>query len=661
MVTSQHAGTRVNVKLFGQGAANGATVYGLLILGSVLPYLNTLFNGFVYDDNTQVLNNPYVRSFHHLPQIFLTNVWSFTGAEGVTNYYRPLMTLGYLFCYQYFGPLAYGFHLVNIVFHAAVVCALYKVTAKMYARGDMAFGAAILFALQPIHTESVAWIAAVTDLELTLFFLLAFGFYLSLGDGPAQRTALVQTGMAGSFVLAILSKEQALMLPVLATTYEHLYRGDRHETSWRQKLSRYGALWVLGFIYLLFRIIFLGAPAPVLQKPGLTWPQAFLSALALVGMYLWKLVWPVRLCAFYVFHKSASLIDPRALLGGAATVLCVAIFLVLWKRDRTASFGLVWFFVTIAPVLNARWMAANVFAERYLYLPSVGFCWAAAWGGLALWRRMELAGGPWRKVLAATAGAIALLCLGRIVTRNRVWRNNEALFTDTLAASPDAYLIRNNLGVVYWDRGEVKRAESEWLNSLAEAPQNPVILNNIGMVYTAQKHYERAVEIFRRAIRLKANYTDPRMNLGLAFAQMGRKDLAEREYRAAVDLSPLDYRARNLLGKIYLDSGRTAEAQNQFLLSAESVPNSFAYDKLGDLYAKQGVAENAERDFRASIALDAYDSHAHFALARIDEAKGRLRDALAEYQAGFLSDPTNRTALAAWGRLRAQLGNTGGQ
>jgi len=94
----------------------------VLILVALLPYLNSLWNGFVQDDNRQVVANPYLRSFSHLREIFATNVWSYVGAQGMTNYYRPLMTLGYLLCYQFLGPLAYGFHLANVVLNAAVVC-----------------------------------------------------------------------------------------------------------------------------------------------------------------------------------------------------------------------------------------------------------------------------------------------------------------------------------------------------------------------------------------------------------------------------------------------------------------------------------------------------------------------------------------------------------
>src|SRR5208337_815574 len=222
----------------------------VLILVALLPYLNSLLNGFVQDDNRQVVSNPYLRSFSHLREIFATNVWSYVGAQGMTNYYRPLMTFGYLLCYQFLGPLAYGFHLANVVLNAGVVCLVFLVTERIFRDRTLGFVAAVIFALHPIHSESVEWIAAVTDLQLTLFYLLAFWFFLRVAKpGPHHplipssvrglRGGAAELGMVLSFILALLAKEPAATLPFLATFFEHFLRQDRAQTSLGQKLARY--------------------------------------------------------------------------------------------------------------------------------------------------------------------------------------------------------------------------------------------------------------------------------------------------------------------------------------------------------------------------------------------------------------------------------------
>src|SRR5208337_288444 len=168
-----------------------ALLITLLVACATLPYLNILFNGFVYDDDIQVVTNPYVRSFLHVKEIFTTNVWSFKAGSPISNYYRPIMTLGYLLCYKLFGMRAYGFHLVSLLLHILVVCLVFVLTERLTGDRVWAFVAGALFALHPVHTESVAWIAAVTDLELTFFYLLTFGFFLAVarpGGGRSQPT-----------------------------------------------------------------------------------------------------------------------------------------------------------------------------------------------------------------------------------------------------------------------------------------------------------------------------------------------------------------------------------------------------------------------------------------------------------------------------------------
>ena len=186
-----------------------------LVVGAALPYLNTLRNGFVSDDEMQVLHNPYIRNFHYLAKIFTTPVSSYVGVK-MANYYRPLMNVVYLLCYQVSGPHPFSFHLLNIVLNVAVACAVFLVTKRMFQNRNLALMAAVLFAIHPIHSEAIAWIAASPDLQLSLFYLLTFWFFLAVARPGGRFSYFAQLAMAGSFVLALLSKEQAVTLPLLA-------------------------------------------------------------------------------------------------------------------------------------------------------------------------------------------------------------------------------------------------------------------------------------------------------------------------------------------------------------------------------------------------------------------------------------------------------------
>ncbi len=628
-----------------------------LVACATLPYLNILVNGFVYDDDNQVVNNPYVRSFRYLKEIFTSNVWSFWSTHAVSNYYRPMMTLGYLVCYKLFGMRAYGFHLVSLLLHVLTVCLVFVLAERLSGDRVWAFVAGALFALHPIHTESVDWIAAVTDLELTFFYLLAFGFFLAVARPGGGRSGRTLAAMVFAFVLALLSKEQAMTLPALATVYEHFYREDRSETSASQKLARHGVLWLVGVAYVLFRMHVFGALAPAKNLPYLTPQGIVLSAVALVGQYVGKLFWPMRLCAFYVFHASKSVFDLRVLAGLVVLLTLAALFFVCWRsRERNvrfASFGIMWFFATLAPVLNAHWVAANVFTERYLYLPSVGVAWLVGLGASKLWSRAAPRPAQ-RRALVLAGFAVGGLFAARIVIRNRDWNNDIVLYTRTLELSPDAYIILNNLGTVYWHEGAWDKAESVWRGILARDPNNVEALNNMGLVAGRRKQYSEAAGFFARAIELKPSLSDSHRNMGTMYRLMGMAGPAEFQLRMALALSPLDCRALNELGRLLLEEGRVSEAEDQFRASVRNEPNVLGYDFLGEIDIRRGAVEAAERDFRAALSLEKSDSNAHFGLGFLYKAAGRNAEALSQYQAGLVKDPTNPQARAAVQELRRQ-------
>ena len=459
--------------------------------------------------------------------------------------------------------------------------------------------------------------------------------------------------MVASFILALISKEPAVTLPFLATIYEHFYRKDRASTRWTQKIARYGLLWLVAAGYIAFRMQFFGAFALVILTPHVTWYEAFLSGFALIGQYLWKMLWPVHLSAFYAFHKSVSLLDVHVIAGLAALGVGAGIFLGLWRRERTLSFGLVWFFATLAPVLNSRWLGPNVFTERYLYLPSVGLCWIAAWGALKLWAGLVNRTPLERKAVVTGLGVLAILASIRIVTRNTDWRDDMTYYQRTLAAEPDAASLRLNLGAVLWNHGRRDRAEQEWRKALIDAPNNAILLNNLGLAAEQKRNYAEAIQYYQQSMWRRPTFTDAHLNLGRLYAELGKDSDAELQLRSAVALAPLSVKARNQLGEFYFKRKNLADAEREFLRSKESVPNAGAYDYLGDIYTCQGHVEKAEQAYRRAVALNDVDSHALFGLAGLDEAAGRKEEALRNYEAGLRIDPLNTDALAAVKRLQA--------
>jgi Tfp pilus assembly protein PilF len=614
-----------------------------LAVGAALLYLNTLGNGFISDDEMQVLQNPYIRNLHYLAKIFTTPATSHIGAER-PNYYRPLMNVGYLLCYQVFGLRASGFHLANVVLHVAVVCAVFLLTQRMFQNRNLAIVAAAFFALHPIHSEAVAWIAASPDLELSLFYLLTFWFFLGVARPEGRFSYLAQLAMAGSYVLTILSKEPAVTLPLLAMVYEHFYRADREETKPTQKVQRYAVLWLLTVGYLLFRVRVLGGLSSGWGNLDLSWYQAFLSPILLVGEYLWKFLWPVDLRAFCPFHPPLSLFDPAVIGGLAALAACSALFFFLWRRARPLSFGLLWFLLPLAPALNVRWIPTVVFTERYFYLPSVGLCWILGWGFLRLRARASARDVGARRRLAPAAlatafGILAALCALRIITRNRDWRNNFTLYANTLAACPDAYYIRRDLGSSYWQIGDLDSAEREWRETLKVAPDHSMTLESLGLLYLKKQRYSEAMEFFKEALKFDPINGDAHLYLGVAYMDTHSLELAEPELRTAVSLVPMSSNARNALGELYMSEGRMEEAEEQFRQSIEIEPNIMGYGSLGLIHWQRGEAKLAEQEWREALRLAPNDSSVLNNLGLACSKQGRYAEAVSFFHQAIELQP----------------------
>lgn len=636
----------------------------LLALIAFLPYVNSLFNTFVWDDDTQVLHNPAIRSFKYLIPIFTKSAWWYQGgAIGITNYYRPLMTFGYLLCYKTFGFHALGYHAVNVALNVGVVLMLFVVSRRIFQDSRLAFLAAALFALHPVHSEDVDWIAAVTDLELGLFFLISFWCFLVSAPGRAgegcsrrpmriagnaPRTISLQCGMAVSFVLALLAKEPAATLPFLATFYEHTCRPDRRETSWSVKLSRYAVLWVLLAVYLLLRVRILGGLAAIPIRPGMQYNAVFFSAVALMAQYFHVMVWPVHLSAFHPFPNSIGRLLPSFLAGSLAVALSAALFIYFWGRDRRLSFALLWFYITLAPVLNARWMPMNVFAERYLYLPSMGLCWLAAWVAFKLPARRK-----WLR-RAAVAAAVVLACLlgARIYARNRVWKDDLVFFTTALAESPNSASVATDLGIYNLDHGNLKSARRYFLKAYQLLPRVSWTLDNVGTIDVKEGEFQEGAVYYERSLALAPRDVFAHVGLGNAYEGMGKVAEAEDELQKALALAPLNVGAHNHLGQLYYNQGNYAEAGGQFKLSVETRPTVWGYSGVAIVDWQRGNRAGALENFHWAEELDPTDSRPYLLLGVLESAAGNTADAIRQFKHSLKVDPGNAVARAQLARLK---------
>jgi tetratricopeptide (TPR) repeat protein len=443
-----------------------------------------------------------------------------------------------------------------------------------------------------------------------------------------------------------------MTLPVLVLLFEHFYRDDRSTTAPREKISRYGPLWAVAAIYLAVRVMAMHGLARVVMRPNLSWYETSLSAVALLGAYLGKLIWSVRLSPYYIFVASQHFSDPKILLSVVGLAACAMLFAILWKRAHLVSFALVWIFLPLGPVLNARWMPSSVFGERYLYLPSLGFCWLLGWAAVQTWSgSVPVAPRIAARAVPALLGILALAYGLKTISRNRDWRDNETLYQKVIDTQGDASLIRANLGSVAFDRGNLKLAEQDWLDALATGPTNVHALDSMALLRRSQNRYGESLDYSAKALRARPEDTFSHVNLGVTLAAMRRTSEAEEQLRKATALAPLSTNAHNTYGKFLLLQGRVDEARTEFERSADADFSTDAYDGLGDIFLGGQDFPRAERSFRKALSGNPSDAQAHFGLARVLEFTGRTTEALEEYQKELSADPSDPAAKAAVNRL----------
>lgn len=482
-------------------------------------YTNSIPNSFIGDDKIQLLKNPLVTDPANVARLFRSSVWSILGISG--NYYRPVQFLLYMLVYQCAGFSASAFHLLMVLLHAVNTVLVYSLVRRISTIRTAA-AAAALFAVHPIHTETVDWIAALPDLAVTTLALAGI-LWFARRDGAPRSLAIA--GHCGIYLLALLTKETGVMLLPLYGGFAFFCLAHRRQ-EFRRNAPLYAAMTATFGVYLAMRVNALGSLAPAQQTFFHPTPVSFvLSAVVTAAQYLGGLLWPANLNYFHIFHPTESVT-----LALVVSALAIATVAALFFRARTPaiSYGIFWIAVTLAPALNLTGVGQNVFAERYLYLPSVGFCWIAAW----CWDWLAAR----RQTLAWAAAAVVLLtCAAVTFGRNQDWRDDFTLLRLTLAQSPTSGWLHNSMAGVYVERSQFESALAEERLAVQYEPRSPVYLKNLGNILLA-KDPRAAVAEFQKLVGLEPGRAESHCDLALALEASGDPRQAAAEYQRALQI-----------------------------------------------------------------------------------------------------------------------------
>ena len=601
---------------FANGKRTGAAL--VLVAACLVSYANGLRGDFTYDDKAIVRDNARIRSPRSVSQVFTTPY--FGGARGQGTGYRPLLLLSFAVQRWVHGAAAFGFHAVNVALHCLVTLLFARFLLRLEVPDRVAFAAALLFAVHPIHVEAVTSLVGRGE---TLAAVFVFGFlFLALRfreESKGRATRLVGAHLL--FAVALLTKESAAVAPALAfLAFWRLESGslrDRFAGALRKGLPLYGgAAAVLAGAFVLRRLVLGGllkssrfvifelenplAPLPPLER--------VLNASAILFRYVGRIVAPLRLSA----DESAWSIPVErgiGFTGVAALLLVLALFAAAIARERPnpdVAFGVLFFGVAFLPTANLLFPTGTIFAERLAYLPSAGLLLALA--SAVLGRGGVRHPSRWRVGLLA---AVVLVFAARTVARNVVWKDDEALFESSVASSPESAKSHYNLA---------------WLSAQA------------GRLPEALEHYERATRIYPK-------YFDAWAGKGTVLQRMGNLAEAEKSYLRSLEVAPGYENGFFRLGVVRERRDDLAGAERAFSDGVARHPKSPPLNyRLAIVRSKLGRA-SAETDWRRAIAVAGGAAPFRLGFGRWLFDRGRTGDAVREAREVLRRNPRDVLAL----------------
>lgn len=545
-----------------------------LLLGAAA-YLTTLAFGFVWDDKHLIVHNTLIRQASALPAL-LSDFWQ----EGEhSGFYRPLVSLSYFVEFRLWRLSPAGYHAANLAYHLLATLAVTWAAQLLSASSLAALVAGTVFALHPVHTESVAFISGRPDVLAGAFLVASFALYV----WGLRRTGRVPGWSVALFAAALLCKETALALPAVVAAWAFLApEGPPDAGRAPGLLHRLGRLlWpylATAGGYFCLRWVVLGAPLGV---PGYQASPGARAVIALnaLGDYLRLLVLP--------FPPAPDRLPDRALSAHSLAALAALALLAAaaaWsrRRSRLPAFLLAWFLLTLLPASPLVPGRPPQLAERFLYIPSVAWAWGLGLGAVAL-RNSRWLERPARRRAAGLAGVVlAASAAGATAIRSLDWRDEYHLFSRMAASEPRSYLAPLNLGGLALQTGALDQAESEFDRALRLRPNSAPALLGLAFVESRRGDHERAIRYAERARDLAPEGDLVYAQLGAIYGLAGRYAEAATSFRESIRRNPRRLQARGNLVAALADAGRLAEARDA-LAAAELQLTAESYQDPADI------------------------------------------------------------------------------
>lgn len=629
---------------------------------SFLLYLNATHGKFVYDDFKIIVENSFIKEWRYLPKIFTKDYFSISGEMS----YRPLVTISYFLDYAIWRLNPLGFHLTNVILHTVNSVLFYLFLRTILDNNKIVLLSIFFFITHPLLVETVNAVGYREDLLSATFLLVSLVCFIKSDallyreSGKKSRFIVYYAISLAAYLCALFSKEMAITLPALLM----LFVVFSDQKPWPALARRFKGIYLgylaISLFYLIMRFVIFSNPAlKAAYQPGGFWINAF-TMITILVFYIKLSFFPLNLNADYVVPLVTHPLEASSVLSITFLISISIIFAILCKTRNMFACWMAWFFITLLPVMNII-PIGNIMAERYLYIPVMGFCVVK---GILIYRITDRTLSPRAIPLRQTVQLVLVtFMIGgysvSIIGKNGSWRDELTLWTKTIMRSPNSYRAHCNLGNVYIESGLIERAQMEYQTALSINPNDASVHSNLGNVYSKQGFMDKASMEYREAIQLDKNYAPPHNNLGNIYFNRGSIDKARLEYEEALRIKPDYSLAHNGLGNIYNRTGDLDKAMEEFKKSlyydSRYIP---AVINLGVIYAKRGQLNEAVVEFKKAIELDVSQSQGHYNLGLAYEKLGKHAEAVSEYNVVIRLDPNNLNAHYALGSLYHGLGLT---
>ena len=586
----------------------------LILLGLAIVtfgiYAQVIGHRFItFDDPTYIQENPMVNRGVTLAGL----AWAFT--TFYAGNWHPLTWIAHMIDSQLFGMIAGGHLLVNALIHAAnTLLVFWFLLRTTHARWSSALVAA-LFALHPLHVESVAWAAERKDTLSTFFGLLSLIAYVRYAEAPSiRRYAWVAIMLA----LGLLAKPMLVTWPfvMLLLDYWPLRRFQQSEVKGQPARRNLGAgRWsvvrslVVEKIPLFALVAASAVVTSVAQSHGggvrtfTEFPIALRLSNALVSYakYLLLAFWPNDLAVYYPY--TGTDIPAWQIIGAALLLVAITAFCFFQRKIRPYLIvGWLWFLGTLVPVIGLVQVGGQTMADRYFYIPSIGLFIAIVFGLANIAERRRVA--PW---LSAAIANVVLLVLATLTNAQiHRWSDSFTLFKHALTVVPPSVAVEDSLGLAMHKNGQLDEAAAHFERALQIKPDDYISLLSMGVTRFYQGRVPEAIEYAQAAIRSQADAPKAHNLLGMALAKQNRNEAALDEVRRASELAPKDADIRNDLGLALARLGRIPEAIDQFHEALRLDPNNAApaHANLGWALLESGKPRESIPEFEAALQLN---------------------------------------------------------